>query len=60
MGREKVSSRGKEIRSESSEEEDEEIEEFEERSSGEEFGIHLHEKRTKPQAPPCSRPRTWS
>jgi hypothetical protein len=29
MGREKVSSRGKEIRSESSEEEDEEIEEFE-------------------------------
>jgi hypothetical protein len=52
MGREKVSSRGKEIRSESSEEEDEEIEEFEERSSGEEFGIHVHEKRTKPLAPP--------
>jgi hypothetical protein len=42
MGREKVSSRGKEIHSESSEEE---VEEFEERSSGEEFGIHVHEKR---------------
>jgi hypothetical protein len=49
MGREKVSTRGKEIRSESSEEE---VEEYEERSSGEEFGIHVHEKRSKPQAPP--------
>jgi hypothetical protein len=52
MGHEKASSRGKEIHSASSEEGDEEIEEFEERSSGEEFGIHVHEKRTKPQAPP--------
>jgi hypothetical protein len=52
MGHEKVSSRGKEIHSESSEEEDEEVEEFEEHSFGEEFGIHVHEKRTKPQAPP--------
>jgi hypothetical protein len=49
MGREKVSLRDKEIRSESSEEE---VEEFEEHSSGEEFGIHVHEKRSKPQAPP--------
>jgi hypothetical protein len=49
MGQEKVSTRGKEIRSESSEDE---IEEFEERSSSEEFGIHVHEKRSKPQAPP--------
>jgi Na+/H+ antiporter NhaB len=49
MGREKVSACGKEIRSESSEEE---VEEFEARSSGEEFGIHVHEKRSKPQAPP--------
>jgi hypothetical protein len=49
MGCEKVSARGKEIRSESSEEE---VEEFEARSSGEEFGIHVHEKRSKPQAPP--------
>jgi flagellar biosynthesis/type III secretory pathway M-ring protein FliF/YscJ len=40
MGREKVSARGKEIRSESSEEE-------EERSSEEEYGIHVHEKRSK-------------
>jgi hypothetical protein len=52
MGHEKARSRGKEIRSESSEEGDEEIEGFEECSSGEEFGIHVHEKRTKPQAPP--------
>jgi hypothetical protein len=49
MGREKVGTRGKEIYSESSEEE---VEEFEERSSSEEFGIHVHEKRSKPQAPP--------
>jgi hypothetical protein len=49
MGREKVSTRGKEIRSESSEEE---VEEFEEHSSSEEFVIHVHEKRSKPQAPP--------
>jgi hypothetical protein len=49
MGREKVGTRGKEIHSESSEEE---VEEFEERSSSEEFGIHVHEKRSKPQAPP--------
>jgi hypothetical protein len=48
MGREKGSSHGKEIRSESSEEEEEE-----ERSSGEEYGIHVHAKRTKPQAPPA-------
>jgi hypothetical protein len=47
MGREKVSAHGKEIRSESSEEEEEER-----RSSGEEYGIHVHEKRSKPQAPP--------
>jgi hypothetical protein len=39
MGQEKVSARGKEIRSESSEEE-------------EEYGIHVHEKRSRPQAPP--------
>jgi hypothetical protein len=45
MGHEKVSALGKEIRSESSEEE---VEEFEERSSGEEFGIHVHEKRSEP------------
>jgi hypothetical protein len=55
MGREKVSARGKEIRSESSEEE---VEEFEARSSGEEFGVHVHEKRSKPQAPPsCAQGR---
>jgi hypothetical protein len=47
MGREKVSARGKEIRSESSEEEEEER-----RSSGEEYGIHVHEKRSRPQDPP--------
>jgi hypothetical protein len=41
----------KEIRSESSEEE-------QERSSGEEYGIHVHAKRTKPQAPPsCAQGR---
>jgi hypothetical protein len=49
MGQEKMSARGKEICSESSEEE---IDEFEERSSGEKFGIYVHEKRSKPQAPP--------
>jgi hypothetical protein len=49
MGHEKVSARGKEIRFESSEEE---VEEFDEHSSGEEFGIHVHEKRSNPQAPP--------
>jgi hypothetical protein len=47
MGQEKVSARGKEIRSELSEEEEEER-----RSSGEEYGIHVHEKRSRPQAPP--------
>jgi hypothetical protein len=36
-----VSARGKEIRSELSEEEEEER-----RSSGEEYGIHVHEKRS--------------
>jgi hypothetical protein len=45
VGREKVSAHGKEIHSESSEGE-------EERSSGEEYGIHVHDKRSKPQAPP--------
>jgi hypothetical protein len=45
MGRAKVSARGKEIRLESSEEE-------EKRSSGEEYGIYVHDKRSKPQAPP--------
>jgi hypothetical protein len=46
MGREKGSSRGKEIRSESKSEEEED------RSSDEEYGIHVHAKRSKPQAPP--------
>jgi hypothetical protein len=55
MGRENVRAHGKEIRSNSSEEE---IEEFDERSSGEEFGIHVREKRSKPQAPPsCAQGR---
>jgi hypothetical protein len=52
MGREKVSARGKEIRSESSEEEEERSSKEEEHSSREEYGIHVHDKRTKPQAPP--------
>jgi hypothetical protein len=46
MGREKVSARGNEIHSESNEEEEEE------RSPGQEYGIHVQDKRSKPQAPP--------
>jgi hypothetical protein len=47
MGREKGSSRGKEIHSDSSGEEEED------RASDEEYSIHVHAKRSKPQDPPA-------